>query len=124
MKHYRPKTGKQCRCERGVERDSCPLCEGTGWEIDFAEIRSQTESTMIVDKLLENETMNWLKPPKPWPYTGRVYPQGAKLAVTHMHDKWSDLCYIRNRPGGEERVYLSSLPREKEPRESPAQNPA
>lgn len=28
-----------CSCRRGIERDNCPACEGTGQRIDFAAIR-------------------------------------------------------------------------------------
>lgn len=35
---YQPKTGARCSCKRGVWRDNCPTCEGTGWIIDFAAI--------------------------------------------------------------------------------------
>ena len=38
---YQPKTGAKCGCKRGVERDNCPNCEGTGWQIDFARIRAR-----------------------------------------------------------------------------------
>lgn len=34
-----PKTGAKCSCRRGLERDNCPNCEGTGMVIDFAAIR-------------------------------------------------------------------------------------
>ena len=37
---YQPKTGARCGCKRGVQRDNCPACEGTGWVIDFAAIRA------------------------------------------------------------------------------------
>ena len=36
---YQPKTGAKCSCKRGVQRDNCPACEGTGWQINFAAIR-------------------------------------------------------------------------------------
>jgi hypothetical protein len=36
---YQPKTGVKCGCKRGVQRDNCPNCEGTGWIIDFKAIR-------------------------------------------------------------------------------------
>ena len=39
---YQPKTGAKCSCKRGVQRDNCPTCEGTGWVIDFAAIRTAT----------------------------------------------------------------------------------
>ena len=37
---YQPKTGECCHCRRGVERDNCPDCEGTGMRIDFRRIRA------------------------------------------------------------------------------------
>lgn len=39
--HYQPKTGQPCSCKRGIERDNCPACEGTGQRIDFAAIRAR-----------------------------------------------------------------------------------
>lgn len=39
IKPYQPKTGKACYCRKGIERDNCPACEGTGQQIDFAAIR-------------------------------------------------------------------------------------
>lgn len=38
MTAYSPKTGARCSCRRGVARDNCPTCEGTGWVIDFRKI--------------------------------------------------------------------------------------
>jgi hypothetical protein len=38
MGAYTPRTGARCSCRRGVQRDNCPACEGTGWVIDFAAI--------------------------------------------------------------------------------------
>lgn len=38
---YQPKTGQRCTCKRGIQRDNCPACEGTGWRIDFAAIRNR-----------------------------------------------------------------------------------
>ena len=43
---YQPKTGARCACKRGVQRDNCPTCEGTGWVIDFAAIRARTKARM------------------------------------------------------------------------------
>lgn len=37
---YQPKTGERCSCKPGVQRDNCPMCEGTGWRIDFAAVRA------------------------------------------------------------------------------------
>ena len=36
---FQPKTGEKCGCRRGVERDNCPACEGTGQRVDFKAIR-------------------------------------------------------------------------------------
>jgi hypothetical protein len=38
---YQPKTGQPCHCKRGVQRDNCPDCEGTGQRIDFKAIRDR-----------------------------------------------------------------------------------
>ena len=38
---YQPKTGATCSCRKGMERDNCPRCEGTGMVIDFARIRGR-----------------------------------------------------------------------------------
>lgn len=43
---YQPKTGAKCSCKRGIERDNCPTCEGTGWVIDFKAIRAKTKSQL------------------------------------------------------------------------------
>ena len=44
---YQPKTGIACGCRRGIERDNCPACEGTGKQIDFAAIRARSEGVRI-----------------------------------------------------------------------------
>lgn len=41
MSAYQPKTGATCSCKRGVQRDNCPNCEGTGMVIDFRAIRAK-----------------------------------------------------------------------------------
>ena len=41
MAEYQPKTGERCGCKRGVQRDNCPECEGTGWRINFRMIRER-----------------------------------------------------------------------------------
>lgn len=33
-------TGDACTCRRGIERDNCPACEGTGRALDFPAIRA------------------------------------------------------------------------------------
>jgi hypothetical protein len=39
-REYQPKTGAACGCRRGVQRDNCAACEGTGRVIDFRAIRN------------------------------------------------------------------------------------
>jgi hypothetical protein len=53
-KSYQPKTGKACSCKRGVQRDNCPNCEGTGQVIDFAAIRAR--ATTPAEKPMDNFT--------------------------------------------------------------------
>ena len=40
---YQPKTGVKCSCKKGIERDNCSNCEGTGQVIDFKAIRERTQ---------------------------------------------------------------------------------
>lgn len=42
IKAYQPKTGQACGCKKGVQRDNCPSCEGTGMMVDFKAIRETT----------------------------------------------------------------------------------
>jgi hypothetical protein len=46
-REYQPKTGAKCSCRRGVERDNCPTCEGTGFVIDFAALRVAKDSKQV-----------------------------------------------------------------------------
>jgi RNA polymerase subunit RPABC4/transcription elongation factor Spt4 len=41
---WQPKTGHPCTCKRGVQRDNCPACEGTGQRIDFAAIHRERKA--------------------------------------------------------------------------------
>ena len=50
MTSYQPKTGAACSCRRGQQRDNCPECEGTGWRIDFAAIRANTQAVTTANK--------------------------------------------------------------------------
>jgi hypothetical protein len=47
VREYQPKTGAKCGCNRGVQRDNCPACEGTGYAIDFARIRNQPPTVPV-----------------------------------------------------------------------------
>jgi hypothetical protein len=49
MAAYTPYTGAKCACKRGIERDNCPQCEGTGKVIDFAAIRARNRRTRGYD---------------------------------------------------------------------------
>lgn len=50
---YQPKTGAKCSCKRGIQRDNCPNCEGTGWVIDFKRIRDKA-----IQKATSHESSN------------------------------------------------------------------
>jgi hypothetical protein len=52
---YQPKTGEKCNCKKGVQRDNCPNCEGTGWRIDFAAIRESTKRFRNLNNGLKKE---------------------------------------------------------------------
>jgi hypothetical protein len=41
---YQPKTGIKCNCRKGVQRDNCQNCEGTGFVIDFRAIREASKA--------------------------------------------------------------------------------
>lgn len=43
-------TGAPCGCERGIERDNCPQCEGTGKVIDFAKFRRREIVPIFVNQ--------------------------------------------------------------------------
>ena len=58
---YQPKTGARCFCKRGVQRDNCPTCEGTGWQVDFVAIRQrQVEFTKAAGPDMTEAQRNWL----------------------------------------------------------------
>ncbi len=44
-----------CGCSKGIYRDNCPVCEGTGWRIDFAAIRAASGAQAQEAKLLTAE---------------------------------------------------------------------
>ena len=48
---YSPKTGAKCGCKRGIHRDNCPACEGTGWVIDFRAIREAVKAKMEAEAI-------------------------------------------------------------------------
>lgn len=43
---YQPKTGAKCTCRKGVQRDNCASCEGTGYRIDFKRVRESKSMTI------------------------------------------------------------------------------
>lgn len=74
---YQPKTGARCGCKRGIQRDNCAACEGTGWQIDFEAIRRRAletplrvpgDSAELADAL--NELLNALY---------KAYPEGLPM---------------------------------------------
>jgi len=55
---YQPKTGQPCTCRRGLERDNCPRCEGTGWVIDFRAIRERAMRERVSGERRESQPSN------------------------------------------------------------------
>ena len=66
---YQPKTGQKCYCKKGIERDNCANCEGTGMVIDFKLIRHNHTNEKISDpnKRTQNNyclaCKDWFSPP-------------------------------------------------------------
>lgn len=46
---HAPKTGARCSCKRGVQRDNCPACEGTGFCIEFGLIMARRNAPNLAD---------------------------------------------------------------------------
>ena len=58
MSAYTPKTGARCSCKRGIQRDNCPTCEGTGMVIDFAAIHRRRNREALVRVIQHDRTEN------------------------------------------------------------------
>ncbi len=58
-REYQPKTGAPCSCKRGVQRDNCPNCEGTGQVIDFAAIRARRRPEPVDDDSDDETSVDW-----------------------------------------------------------------
>ena len=56
---YQPKTGAKCSCKRGIHRDNCPNCEGTGMVIDFRAIHARRELKDRLSLKLYEIKINW-----------------------------------------------------------------
>lgn len=54
---YQPKTGARCTCKRGIARDNCPTCEGTGMVIDFAAIHARKPKPRVCKGCGKPETI-------------------------------------------------------------------
>ncbi len=46
-RNYIPRTGISCGCRRGIERDNCPNCEGTGRAIDWSAYWQEKHKTEV-----------------------------------------------------------------------------
>ena len=57
---YQPKTGRACSCRRGVQRDNCPTCEGTGQVVDFLAIRRRAAERIETKTLSKSEMTDLL----------------------------------------------------------------
>jgi hypothetical protein len=94
---YQPKTGEPCHCKKGIERDNCPDCEGTGWRIDFKAIRAKTTTKkfqitrtwdgnkdsiipfVVVTLNSENECFKWILDNTPFSFHEATTNQGYRI---------------------------------------------
>lgn len=86
---YQPKTGRACSCRRGVQRDNCSNCEGTGQVVDFRAIRNRQP---LVPIFVNRDPRGYaLKIDEAWV---REYsnnnppPSAANHAVCRLHRDW------------------------------------
>lgn len=77
---YQPKTGAKCHCRPGQQRDNCPSCEGTGWQVDFKAIRKRKNDLFPLkdgDLFKGERVAGEIKPPHKepicWTLTGNWY---------------------------------------------------
>lgn len=84
---YQPKTGAKCGCRRGVQRDNCPNCEGTGHVIDFRAIRN---APPVVPIFLNRDARGYaLKIDAEWMRKGQVLQRdGATVYVGTEAERW------------------------------------
>lgn len=84
VREYQPKTGAKCSCKRGIQRDNCPACEGTGMLIDFRAIR---EHKPLVPVFINRDPRGYaLKIDDEW-----IRQQRADHRTVHMagiHQDW------------------------------------
>lgn len=73
---YQPKTGAKCGCRRGIERDNCPNCEGTGQCVNFTAIRNRKP---LVPVLLNGD---------PRGYALKIDDTWMREAKTPLHQDW------------------------------------
>jgi DnaJ-class molecular chaperone len=58
MKRTRIYTGQRCSCKRGIDRNNCPQCEGTGQVIDFRAMRVALDMARKLMEATAPEMMN------------------------------------------------------------------
>ena len=108
---YQPKTGQACGCKRGVQRDNCPQCEGTGQRIDFSAIRARkfcadsNVPTVPANPLRDGVKITVRGPDAPacpagehtpGPWTVGLNYDGAPLIVEYQ---CRDICRVDSRDG-------------------------
>ena len=90
---YQPKTGQACGCKRGVQRDNCPQCEGTGQRIDFSAIRARK---FCADSNVPTAPACPAGEHTPGPWTVGLDYDGAPLIVEYQ---CRDICRVDSRDG-------------------------
>jgi hypothetical protein len=53
-----PYTGERCGCKRGIERDNCPQCEGSGKRVDFARIHRERAERERLAREMANDRLS------------------------------------------------------------------
>ncbi len=83
VRECQPKTGAKCGCKRGVQRDNCSACEGTGMCIDFAAIRA-TRGMKLVPVFVNRDARGYaLKINDEWLNQQRSRADTVHKAVIH-----------------------------------------
>ena len=101
---YQPKTGQACGCKRGVQRDNCPQCEGTGQRIDFSAIRARK---FCADSNVPTVPACPAGEHTPGPWTVGLDYDGAPLIVEYQ---CRDICRVDARDGVSNARLIASAP--------------
>jgi hypothetical protein len=107
---YQPKTGNKCGCKRGIERDNCPACEGTGMQIDFKAVREMPlisevlrfDDSQLVNFVNSKQAVDFFKLLK-W-NRGRVYSRHSyNYCITTLRQVLNRILELREEKAVRER---------------------